>query len=208
MKNLVVFGAGDLGKFIVYNIDMFGDDYNILGFMDEDTNKVGWELCGLPIFGIDYLNSNKIKDLCMVIAISSPKAKESVSKKLKPYNISFPNFISPGSWLSKGIKMGCGILMYPNSSVDFETRIGDFVTINAGCTVGHNVTIGQFSTLAPGVNLAGFTSIGEKVNLGIGCCSIQNIKINNHSIVGGQAMLIEDVESGRTVAGIPARIIK
>ncbi|MDR2955183.1 MAG: hypothetical protein LBV43_08890 [Prevotella sp.] len=75
MRDLIVFGAGDLGKFIVYNINIFGDEYNILGFMDEDINKVGWTLCGLPIFGIDYLKLNKIDDLSIVIAINSPKAE-------------------------------------------------------------------------------------------------------------------------------------
>ncbi|WP_029906715.1 NeuD/PglB/VioB family sugar acetyltransferase [Prevotella sp. 10(H)] len=208
MKDLIVFGAGDLGKHIVYNIDMFEVEYNILGFMDEDANKVGWELCGLPILGIDYLQSNKAENLCMVIAISSPSAKEAISKKLELYNIEFPNFISPHCWLSKGVKLGQGILIYPNSTVDFETEIGDFVTINAGCTIGHNVTIGRFSTIAPGVNLAGFTELGEKVNMGIGCCSIQKIKVGNSSIIGGQAMLIKDIESGKTVAGVPAKIIK
>ncbi|MDU1891694.1 MAG: NeuD/PglB/VioB family sugar acetyltransferase [Dysgonomonas sp.] len=208
MKNLIVFGAGDLGKFIVYNIDMFGEAYNILGFMDNDINKIGGELCGLPIFDINYLQTNKIDNLCMIIAINSPTAKETILKKLDSYNIEFPNFISPHSWLSQGVKMGKGILIYPNSTIDFEAEIRDFVTINAGCTIGHNVTIGKFSSLAPGVNLAGFTQIDEKANLGIGSCSIQRIKIGSSCIVGGQAMLIEDVEPERTVAGVPAQIIK
>jgi sugar O-acyltransferase (sialic acid O-acetyltransferase NeuD family) len=208
MKNLIVFGAGDLGKFIVYNIHMFGNAYNILGFMDDDRNKVGQKLCGLPVFGIDYLQLNKTDDLSMVIAISSPAAKEAISRKLTPYGIEFPNFISPGSWLSEGVKIGHGVLIYPNSSIDFEAEIGDFVTINAGCSIGHNVSIGQFTTLAPGVNLAGFTKIEERVDLGIGCCSIQKVRIGSRSIVGGQAMLTKGVESGRTVVGVPAKIIK
>lgn len=208
MKDLIVFGAGDLGKFIVHNIEMFDGEYNIVGFMDEDAGKVGGKLCGQPILGIDYFQSNKIDDLCIVIAISSPVAKEAISRKLKPYNVVFPNFISPDSWLSKSVKTGRGILIYPKSSIDFETEIDDFVTINAGCTIGHNVTIGRFSTLAPGVNLAGFTKIEEKASLGIGCCSIQGIRIGSSSTIGGQAMLTRDVEPGKTVAGVPAKIIK
>lgn len=208
MKNLIVFGAGDLGKFIVYNIEMFDSKYNILGFIDEDLNKVGGELCGLPIFDIDYLRLNKIDNLCIVIAMSAPTAKETIYKKLMPYDAEYPNFISPKSWFSKGVKIGRGVLIYPETSIDFETEIGDFVTINAGCSIGHNVTIGQFSTLSPGVNLAGFTEIEEKASLGIGCCSIQKIKIGSCSIIGGQAMLTEDVEPGRTVVGVPAKIIK
>lgn len=208
MKRLIVYGAGDLGKFIVYNIDMFGEEYDIIGFMDDDTHKIGQTLCGLPVFGIDYLNSSKTDGLNVVIAISSPRAKECISQRLATFRLEFPNFISPKSWISKGTKMGKGILLYPNSSIDYEAEIGDFTTINAGCTVGHNVTIGRFATLAPGVNLSGFTRVEEKANLGIGCCSIQRIRIGSHSVIGGQAMLIEDVESDRTVVGVPAKIIK
>lgn len=208
MKNLIIFGAGDLGKFIAYNIDMFGGEYNILGFMDDDPDKAGQILCGLPVLGTDYLELTKTADLCMVIAVSSPEAKEKILNKLRPYRIDFPNFISPACWISKGVEIGRGVLIYPNSTIDFETEIGDFVTINAGCSVGHNNRIGRFSTLSPGVNLAGFTKIDEKVSLGIGCCSIQNVRINSRSVIGGQAMLINDVEQGRTVAGVPAQIIK
>ena len=208
MKNLIVFGAGDVGKFIVYNIDLFNEEYNILGFMDDDECKVGKELCGLPVFGIDYLRLNMTDNLSMVIAISSPVAKEIIVNKLKPYNLEFPIFISSNSWLSKGVTTGCGIIIYPNTSVNYESEINDFVTINAGCSIGHNVKIGRFSTLAPGVSLAGFTEIEENANLGIGCCSRQKVKIGHGSVIGGQAMLIKDVESGRTAAGVPAKIIR
>lgn len=208
MKNLIVFGAGDLGKFIVYNINMFDDTYNILGFMDDDPRKINQKLCGLPIFASNYLQSGKIENLCMVIAVSSPVAKEAIVNNLRPYNIEYPNFIASGAWISNGVEIGRGIIMYPNSTVDFEARIGSFVTINAGCSIGHNVSIGHFATLAPGVNLAGFTEIEKGVDLGIGCCTIQKIRIGSSSIVGGQAMLIKDVAPGKTVVGVPAKIIK
>lgn len=208
MKKLMVFGAGDLGKFLAYNLDLFHESYNLLGFMDEDERKVGGLLCGLPVFGMDYLDANDAGGLHLAIAISSSVAKRSVVKKLEPYGILFPNFIAKGSWLSKGVTLGCGNIIYPNCSVDYETEIGDFVTINAGCTIGHNNGIGSYANLSPGVNLAGFTRIGEGANLGIGCCSRQGIEVGAYGIIGGQAMLIENVASGGLAVGVPAKIKK
>jgi len=208
MKDLIIFGAGSIGKFIFYNIGLFNGEYNILGFMDEDKNKTRSGLCGLPVFGTDYLQPDTVNNLCIVVAVSSPVAKEAIINKLKAYNLEFPNFISFNSWLSEEVTTGCGIIIYPNSSVNYETKINDFVTINAGCSIGHNVTIGKFSTLAPGVCLAGFTDIEEKVDIGIGSCSRQKVKIGCGSVIGGQTMLIENVMPGRTVVGVPAKIIK
>lgn len=208
MRDLIIFGAGDVGKFIAYNISLFDGKYSILGFMDEDENKVGNSLCGLPVFGIDYLQSNNTDNLCMVIAISSPKVKENIIKRLLPYDIEFPNFISSNSWLSKGVKSGRGIIIYPNTTINYESEIEDFVIINAGCSIGHNVTIGQFATLAPGVKLAGFTRIDKGAELGIGCCTRQGIRVGSGSIIGGQTMLIKDVEPGKTVVGIPGKVIE
>lgn len=206
MKDLIIFGAGDLGKFIAYNLDIFHSQYNLLGFMDEDPIKVGTQLCRLPVLAMDCLNSIDTSQLCMVVAISSPIVKELIVKKLEPYRVEFPNFIAKNSWLSNEVTIGYGNIIYPNCSVDYHTEIKNFVTINAGCTIGHNVNIGHFANLSPGVNLAGFTFVGQGANLGIGCCSRQGIEIGNYSIVGGQAMLIKNVESNKTVVGVPAII--
>ena len=44
MKNIVIIGAGDLGKEIVWlieDINKVKPTYVILGFLDDDTNKTG-----------------------------------------------------------------------------------------------------------------------------------------------------------------------
>lgn len=204
MKYLIIFGAGDLGKFIAYNLDIFNTTYNLLGFMDDNPCKIGTQLCGLPVFPIEYLNSADIRQISVVVAISSPVAKELVVKRLEPYGVTFPNFIAKNSWLSHEVTIGYGNIIYPNCSVNYKTEIENFVTINAGCTIGHNTYIGQYANLSPGVNLGGFTLVGQGANLGIGCCTRQGIEIGCYSIVGGQAMLVKNVESNKTVIGVPA----
>lgn len=206
MKDLIIFGAGDVGKFIAYNLNIFNASYNLLGFMDSDLRKVGTQLCGLPILTTECLNLVNTGRLCVVVAVSSPIAKESIVKKLEPYGVDFPNFIAQNSWLSNGVAIGYGNIIYPNCSINYETEIENFVTINAGCVIGHNVKIGRFANLSPGVNLGGFTRVGQGANLGIGCCSRQGVEIGSYSVVGGQAMLVKNVESNKTVVGVPAII--
>lgn len=204
MKNLIILGAGDVGKFLAYNQSLFEEQYNLLGFWDEDPAKVGTRLCGLPVLGMEYLDAAAPGTLHAAVAMSCPAAKRAVTEKLRPYGLHFPNFIARGSWLSGGITLGQGVIIYPNCSIAHETVIGNFVTVNAGCTLGHNTQIGDYANLSPGVHLAGFTRVGELADLGIGCCTRQRTEIGARSVVGGQAMLIDNVEPGRTVVGVPA----
>ena len=72
------------------------------------------------------------------------------------------------------------------------------------CAIGLNSTIGKGSALAPGVNFAGFTFIEPFVEIGIGVSTIQQIRIGEGSIIGGQSMILKNVEYFSTYAGVPA----
>ena len=59
MKNIVIIGAGDLGKEVVWlieDINKVSPTYVILGFLDDDTDKIGDEFYGYRVLGkVDYL---------------------------------------------------------------------------------------------------------------------------------------------------------
>lgn len=204
MKKLIIYGAGDIGKFLAYNPDLFGERYEIFGFVDDDPAKKGGTLCGLPVFGMEHLDAAAPQPPYAVIAVSSPAAKRAIAEKLRPYVAGFPNFIAKCSWISRATSLGEGVIIFPNCSVEHETTVGSFVTVNAGCTIGHNVELGQYANLSPGVHLAGFTRVGEGANLGIGCCTRQGVRIGARSVAGGQAMLIGDVADDSVAVGVPA----
>jgi sugar O-acyltransferase (sialic acid O-acetyltransferase NeuD family) len=206
MNDLIIYGAGAIGKFVAYNLDLFEGSYNLLGFVDNDDSKAGGRLCGLPVMSRDYLTSRDVEDLCVVIAISRPAAKAHIAEKLLPRGVMFPNFVARGAWLSRGVILGHGVLVYPGSSIDHETEIGNFVTINAGCAIGHNARLGDYATISPGVCLGGHTTVGRGAFLGIGCCTKQGVEIGARSVVGGQAMLIGDVGPEKTVVGVPGKV--
>ncbi len=207
MKNdLIIYGAGAIGKFVALNLDLFEGDWNLLGFVDNDDSKAGGTLCGLPVMGRASLATLHTESLSAVVAISRPAAKAHIAERLRVLGVRFPSFVARGSWLSRGVTLGHGVLIYPGTSIDHETEIGNFVTINAGCAIGHNARLGDYVTISPGVCLGGYTTIGRGAFLGIGCCTKQGVEIGARSVVGGQAMLIGNVEAEKTVVGVPGKI--
>jgi sugar O-acyltransferase (sialic acid O-acetyltransferase NeuD family) len=208
LKNLVIIGAGNVGGFLAYNPELFSQQFNILGFVDDDSSKIGKEFYGYPVIGdINSLLSIS-RDTAVVIGIASPKAKKKIFEKLAEEGFTFPAFVANNAWLSNKVTVGMGAIIYPGVSINYETKVGDFVIMNMNCAIGHNCEIAAYCALAPGVNLAGFTRVEEAVDLGIGVSTRQNILVGHDAIIGGQTMLVKNVLPGATIVGVPGAQIE
>jgi len=207
-KNLVIIGAGNVGGFIAYNQDLFEEQYHLMGFLDDDNDKIGKTFYGYKVIGnIDHIFTFTER-ISVLIGIASPKIKKIIHQKLKDKSFHFPSFISKNAWLSNKVSVGGGVIIYPGVSINYETVIEEFVIMNMNCAIGHNCHISKYCALAPGVNLAGFTKIEEGVDVGIGVSTRQNIVIGSDAVIGGQSMLIKNVSPGAKVAGVPANKIE
>jgi len=203
MKELIIIGAGNVGGFLALNQDLFEEKYHILGFLDDDSKKAGQYFWGIPVLGkIDEIE--KYPGASVAVGISSPMVKKKVLERLSE-NHDFPSFVSENAWISNRIKIGKGVIIYPNVSINHETVIEDFVVINMNCAIGHDNTIKKCASLAPAVNFGGFTTVGAYADIGIGACTIQQIKIGEGAVIGGQTMLLSDVEPYSTYVGVPGR---
>lgn len=209
MKKLLIIGAGSVGKFIAYNINQFTESFEIIGFLDDDASKHNTVIAGFPVLGpVEKLQEFSGKGIAIVWGIAFPSVKKKLFDKYQSLAFDFPNFIAKDAWVSEAVSFGKGCIVYPGTAINYETNIDDFVVINMNCSLGHNCTIKSFSSLAPGVNLGGNTSIGSCVEMGIGSSTVQGIAIEDNATVGGQAMVIINVNQGEMVVGIPAKSIK
>lgn len=206
---LLILGCGDVGKFIATNFDEFGlSDFELEGFLDDDIEKWGEFICGLPVLGPVSQLLGRTEETAVVIGIADPKVRKYLVREYFSDIISSPNLIAKNTWISKGVSLGKGVIIYPGTQINYETAIDDFVIINMNCAIGHNNIISKYSTLSPGVSLGGFTQIGEGVTMGINTATRQSINIGSDSIIGGMSMVIKNIPENVTAVGIPARVIK
>jgi len=205
--DLYIIGAGDVGGYIAYNANE-KQDYNIMGFIDDNPQKWGNLVYGFKVLGgVDILEDIK-EDIAVVIAISSPTVKEIIYNKIKHYtNISFPNFVHSTVWLGKDARLGIGNILYPGSTINFETTIEDFVIINMNSSIGHNCRFERFSTVSPSVSCGGFTVLKKGAFLGINSTTIQSTMIGEYAVVGAGSVVIKNVPERVTVVGNPARVL-
>ncbi len=208
-QKLLIIGAGSVGKFVAYNINQFTQSFEIIGFLDDDATKHDTTIAGTPVLGaVDKLHEFSGKGIALVWGIAFPGIKKKLFDQYKNLSFDFPNFIAKDAWFSEAVTFGNGCIIYPGTTINYETAIDDFVVINMNCSLGHNCSIKSFSSLAPGVNLGGNTSIGSCVEIGIGASTVQGIVVEDHAVVGGQAMVVANVSKSDVVVGIPAKSIK
>jgi len=208
-QKLLIIGAGSVGKFIAYNINQFDESFEITGFLDDDASKHDTVIAGCKVLGpTERLQEFSGQGMAIVWGIAFPSVKKKLFDKYKDLSFDFPNFIAKDAWVSEAVTFGKGCIVYPGTMINYETQIDDFVVINMNCSLGHNCSIKSFSSLAPGVNLGGNTKIGDCVEMGIGSSTIQSVEIEDNATVGGQAMVITNVNHGKMVVGIPAKSIR
>ena len=207
-KDLLIIGAGNVGGFIAYNFASLADKYNLIGFLDDDVNKIGREIYGISVLGdIDSLLS--YKEIAIVIGIGFPEIKKRILNRISfKLDLEIVSYIADNVWISEKVGLGKGIVIYPGVSINYETQIEDFVTINMNCAIGHNVILSRYVTLAPNVSLAGFTTLHECVEMGIGSSTKQQVIISELAVIGGNAMVLNNIPSKAIAVGCPAKIVK
>lgn len=97
-------------------------------------------------------------------------------------------------------------------------RIGDrlFIDHGMGVVIGETAEIGDDCTLYHGVTLGGTTwqkgkrhpTLGDRVVVGAGAKILGPIYVGDDARVGSNAVVIKEVPEGRTVVGIPGRVVE
>lgn len=207
MKKLYIIGAGSVGAHVALNIHEYSEEFKIAGFLDDDPQKIGTEQFGIKVIG-EIQDALNLKDVFIVLGIAFPDIKRKIMDKISGNtSLSYPTLVHSRSWISKKVSIGNGCIIYPGTTINYGSELGDFVVLNMNCALGHHTHIGTYSSLAPGVNTGGHTVIEEGVDVGIGTSTLQNVRISCGSVVGGQSMVTRDVAAHSKVAGIPAKAI-
>lgn len=211
---IAIYGASGFGREVAWLIaDCIKADssYELLGFIDDDPLKRERLVNGIPVLNLEEAG-NKASNIAIVSGIGNPRVRETTMDRARTAGFFFHTILHPRIEKSDYINIGEGTVICAGCILTTNIRIGRQVQINLDCTVGHDVVVGDYTTLAPGVHVSGWVNFGKRVYVGTGAVIINGtekrpLHIGDDAVVGAGAVVTKSVPPNATVVGVPARVI-
>ena len=212
MKDIAIFGAGGFGRetlALVKDINKVSPTWNIIGFFDDGYEK-GVMVNGCPNLGKTEDLNKWETPISLAVSIGSPDVKKKILDKITNPLVDYPTLIHPSVWIGDKdfVEIGKGCIICGGNLITTNVKIEDFVILNLGCTVGHDIIIKNYSSIMPSVNISGEVTIGEGVYVGTGAKIINQLEIGEYTIIGAGAVVVKSLPARCTAVGVPARVLK
>jgi sugar O-acyltransferase (sialic acid O-acetyltransferase NeuD family) len=209
---IAIYGGGGFAREVAWlaeSCSAEGNGHRVVAFVDDDEKRHGSVLNDVPVMGLIEAQHH-FPDALMVGGVGSPATREALMTKAAEAGFAFASLIHDRCEHSSWIDIGPGAVICAGSILTTNITLGDHVQINLDCTIGHDVRIGDYVTLAPGVHISGRVELRHRVYVGTGAAIINGteaepIVIGEDAVVGAGAVVTKPVENGTTVVGVPAK---
>lgn len=206
-KLLYVFGAGGHGRELAWLARESGrNDIEIVHLVDDDKYLSG------------SINGNSVRMFhdeefgehsSFVVGIGDPRLRRQIAAKFAQTGMSAEVLVHPRAEMSPNIQLGEGAVVSAGSILSDNVSLGRHSHLNLGSTLSHDVQVGDFVTLSPGVHVAGNVRIEDDVFIGIGAIIINGIQgaplvVGQGAVIAAGACVLQSVEPGSLMAGVPA----
>jgi sugar O-acyltransferase (sialic acid O-acetyltransferase NeuD family) len=206
VKELAIYGAGGFGREVAWLVEDL-KEFSVVAFVEDGPPKPRM-LSSKPVLTYDQLRLN-YPHAEVAVAVGNPKTRRAMVERWSGNGFSFPSIVSLDARMSGSVKLAWGVIICSGSILTVDISLGAHVHVNLDCTVGHDVSIGDYSTLAPGVHVSGNVRIGEGVYIGTGAAIINGsedhpLVIGAGSVIAAGACVTTAVEADTLYAGVPA----
>lgn len=143
-----------------------------------------------------------------IIGFTGFKMLNLVRHLTKTFKLQFAPLIHPSAIIAPDVVVSSGVIIQAGAIIASGVRIKEHTFINKGVKIGWQAKIESFVSIAPGATIGQNTWIKTGATLGIGSVTLDDIIVNDHSIVAAGATVVRDVPINTLVAGVPAIIKK
>jgi len=203
MKSIVIIGAGDLGKEVVWlieDINKVTPTYVILGFLDDDKEKEGGEFYGYRVLGnISHLEEmQKSSPVSAVIAIRDGVVRRKI-KEEHPTFEGWETIIHPTAVIASTSPVGKGSIVFPNVTISVDTKLGDFNLYYINASVCNDCAIGNYVSVMSGASISERVIMGDECFMAAGSTVYPHMKIGDRVEIGVEATVSKNFDDDAKV---------
>ncbi len=200
-KRVAIIGAGGHAKVVASTLMAQG--HNVTGFYDDNSQKWGEAILGIPIIGpVSELTSVNCDRA--IIGVGDNKVRKELAERM---DLDWITVIHPFSWVHPDVLIGVGTIICAGSIVQPGAKIGDHVILNTRASVDHDCVVGDYVHISV-AHLAGAASTDEGAFLALGSTVLPGLNVGAWAHLGAGSVATKNIPAGSIAVGSPARVIK
>lgn len=201
-SKVVVIGSGG-HAFVVASI-LITLGHEIVGFYDDDPQKWGTCIFGIPIIGAINKVLLATNFSHAIVAIGQNDIRKNIVQNL---DLNWISVVHPFSWVHPEVEIGVGTVICAGAIIQPGAIIGSHVILNTKASVDHHCQVGDYAHIATS-HLAGGASIDEGAFMAVSSTVLPSIHVGAWATVGAGSVVNKNVPACATVIGSPARKVK
>lgn len=197
MKDLVIFGAGDIAELAHFYFTRDGAR-RVAAFTVDREFLPGDTWKGLPVVAFDEVASRfppAAHDLFVALSYSRLNAlrrEKFLAGRALGYALA--SYVSPRATVLTEHPVGENCFILEDNTIQPFVRIGHDVTLWSGNHVGHHSVIGDHTFVASHVVISGGVTIGESCFVGVNATLRDHVRIGERCVIGAGALILADAE--------------
>ncbi len=208
-SSVFVYGAGGFAREVAWLIDSSLDSpFKVIGFIDDNHPQSPDWPDSRPVMSFEEAVKLDAK-AGFAVGVGSPATKKAIATRLAELGLASPALVHSSVAVSPRVRMGSGTIICAGNILTVDIEFGEHVHINLDCTVGHDVVIGDFTTLSPGVHVSGNVTMEEGVFIGTGANILNGsagnpIVLGEGGVIAAGSCVTKSTEPYTLYAGVPA----
>ena len=206
MNNLVIIGAGGMGRTIFSNAMEsigFRESFVIKGFIDDNLGALDGYPNYPPIIGT--ISGYQLEPNDVFVSSIGGIARRHCMEEIIERGGVFMELIHRTARIYTNAKLGKGNFIGAYSVIGNDAVVGDYNMIQAYTVIGHDARVGNWNRIDTHVTCVGGTIIEDDVNIHTGAVISHDVKVESGAHVGACSFVIKKVKTGTTVMGNPAK---
>ncbi len=206
---LVIVGAGGFGRDVLEWARLsprFLARSGVTSFAFLDDGQTG-SVSGVPVIGT-VASYQPLPSDQLLCAIADPQIRRRLVTQLRGKGAAFTQFVSDAALVASSAQLAAGVIVCPQAVVSVDTALGEQVHVNVGSLVGHDTTIGAWSTVSPGCSISGNVRLGRGVFLGTAVSIAPMLEIVDDVVLGMGSVVVRPVLRAGTAFGNPAKLVR
>lgn len=205
----LVYGSGGFGREVAWLAEQATRPARIVSFIDDAATSATPNVNGIAVRTLDDCVRDH-RGAEFVVAVGDPETRARLAERAEAAGLEAGTLVHSRVAMSRFVEIGAGSVICAGTILTVNIRLARHVHINLACTVGHDVVMEDFVTLAPGVNVSGCVRIERGAYIGTGASIINGtpdapLVIGSNAVVGAGAVVTRDVAPGVIVVGVPAK---